>query len=76
DGLHTASNNCYQIKETLKIVTIDPVQDVQTSSKQIVRSNSLCFSCLAHHEQLRKNGYRLQVDREGPENLQHNHLKI
>jgi len=73
NSLNTSSYNSNQVKESLKVVAVDPVEDVQTTvaaqCKQIVAGNSLSLSSLAYHEQLRQDCNRLQVNRKGPKNL-------
>lgn len=55
-------------------VAVDPVEDVQRAvraeRKQVVRRDALRLARLAHHEQLRQNGHRLQVNAERPKHLQ------
>lgn len=54
NSLNTSSYNSNQVKESLKVVAVDPVEDVQTTvaaqCKQIVAGNSLSLSSLAYHE--------------------------
>lgn len=51
----------------------DPVgnvkRSVSTQREQVVRCNSLCFTCPLQHEQLGKDGNRFQPDGERPEHL-------
>ena len=58
---------------TLEIVSVDPVQNVESSvrsqSKKIVRSDRLGLASFLHHEQLGQNGHRLQVDGERPQDF-------
>ena len=60
--LYTASYNSNKVKETLKVVAIHPVENVQcsvwTQCKQVMTGNGLCFSCLADHEKLWQNSNR------------------
>lgn len=71
--LHTASNDSDQVKEALKVVSVDPVKEVQgavgAQGKQVVAGDCFSLTCLAHHEQLGQDGNRLQVDGERPQNL-------
>jgi len=72
--LDTSSYNGDKVIESLKIVAVDPVDDVQgtvgTQCKQVVAGDGLCFTSLGNHKQLRQDGYRLQVDGERPQDLQ------
>ena len=71
--LDASSNNGNKIIESLIVVAVDPVDDVQstvsTQSKKVVASDAFCLACLGDHKQLRQDGYWLQVDGEGPQNL-------
>lgn len=75
DGLHNSSHNSNEVKEAFKVVSVDPVQEVQPSvgaqGEQVVAGDGFRLACLADHEQLGKNGHRFQVDGECPQNLQH-----
>ena len=72
-GLDATGHHGNQVKEALRIVAVDPVEDVKGSvdaqGKQVVAGDGLCLSSLADHEQLRKNGHWFQVDGEGPQDL-------
>lgn len=74
DGLHNSSNDSDEVKEAFKVVSVDPVQEVQSSvgaqGEQVVAGDGLRLTGLAYHEQLGKNGHRFQVDGECPQNLQ------
>jgi len=78
--LHNTSYNCNQIKETFKVVSPDPVDQVQRSvapkSKQIVSCDCFSFSSFADHEQLGKNGNALKVDAEGPQDFQRSEFMV
>ena len=58
---------------TLKIVSIDPVENVEPSvrsqGKEIVRRDGFGLTSFLHHKQLRQNGHGLQVDGEGPQDF-------
>ena len=72
--LHAASNHSYQVKESLEVEAVDPVENVESAvgaeGKQVVAGDGLCLPRLADHEQLRQNGHRFQVDGEGPQDLE------
>ena len=55
------------------MVAPDPVEEIERAvdaqRKQVVARDGLRLTRLAHHEQLRQDGHRLQVDGEGPEDL-------
>ena len=55
--LDTASYYSDQIKESLEVEPVDPVEDVQCTvgaqGKQIVTGDGLSLACLADHEELR-----------------------
>jgi len=73
DCLNAAGHNCDDIVETFPVVPEDPVEDVESAvwskGKQVVTGDRLSLSGLAHHEQLRKDRHRFQVDRKGPQDL-------
>jgi len=73
NGLNTSGHNSDDIVERLSVVAIDPVENVETTvraeSEQIVAGNTLGLTSLGHHEQLGQDGHRLQIDREGPQDL-------
>ena len=54
--LHTASHDGNQVKETLKVEAVDPVDDVESSvstkGKEIMAGDGLCLAGLADHEEL------------------------
>ena len=72
--LYASSYNGNKVIESLKIVSVDPIDDVQstvgTKCKQIVAGDGLSFTSLWYHKQLGQDGYWLQVDGEGPQDLQ------
>lgn len=74
DGLHNSSNNYNQIKKIFCVITVNPIQYIQSSiraqCKQIVRSNSLSFACSRNHKQLWHNCYCFQINTVCPQNLQ------
>jgi len=73
NGLNTARHNRDEIKEPIKVVAIDPVEDVETAvdteGKQVMTRDSLRLARLADHEQLRENRDRFQIDGKRPEEL-------
>lgn len=73
DSLDHTGHNGDHIKEAFKVVTPDPVEDIegpiQTQAEQVVGGNCLCLASLADHEELRQDCHRLQVDGERPEDL-------
>ena len=72
--LYTSSYDGNKVIESLKIVSIDPIDNVQstvgTKGKQIVAGDGLSFASLRYHKQLGQDGYCLQVDGERPQDLQ------
>jgi len=73
DGLDTARENGDQVEESLKVVSVGPVEDVESSvsseCEKVMGGDGFGLSGLADHEQLGQDGDGLQVDGEGPENL-------
>lgn len=73
DGLNHTGHHSDLIEESLHVITPDPVtqikRSIQTQKEQIVCGDGLGFTRLSDHEQLRKNGHRLQIDGERPQNL-------
>lgn len=73
DSLDHSGHDGDQIKEAFKVVTPDPVEDVegpiQAQAEQVVRGDGLRLASLADHEELRQDCHRLQVDGEGPKDL-------
>lgn len=75
NSLDNASNNGYPIKLVLGVhkVSIDPVGNIQSSvaakSKKVMCSNSFGLTGSLKHKKLWQDGYRLQPDGKGPENL-------
>ena len=59
--LNTSSNDGNKIIESLIIVSIDPIDNVQSAvspqCKQVVASDTLCFTSLGDHKQLWQDGY-------------------
>ena len=80
DGLNTASNDGDDVKESVVVVSPDPVEDVEgavgAESEEIVAGDGLRLASLAHHEQLGQDGDTLQVDGEGPEDLHDTELVV
>jgi len=60
---------------TFNVVSVDPVEDVEETvdaeSEEVMRGNRFGFSGFLDHEELGKNGHRLQVDGERPKDLHH-----
>ena len=52
--LDTSGNDSYQVKESLGVIAIDPVEYVQSTvaaeSKQVVTGDRLRLTCLTDHE--------------------------
>lgn len=73
DRLDQACHDGDEVKEALEVVAPDPVEEIERAvdaqRKQVVARDGLRLARLAHHEQLRQDGHRLQVDGEGPEDL-------
>ena len=48
NSLHNSSHDCDPVMESFHVIPVDPVENVQGSvgskSKQVVRSDCLCFS--------------------------------
>lgn len=73
DGLDHAGHNGDQVEEPFKVVTPDPVEDVerpiQAQAEQVVGGDGLSLASLTDHEELRQDRHRLQVDGERPQDL-------
>ena len=73
DGLDAAGDDGDDVIESLRVVSVDPVEDVETAvgaeSKEIVAGDGLRLAGLADHEELGEDGDTLQVDGECPEDL-------
>ena len=80
DGLDTAGDDGDDVVESLEVVSVDPVEDVESSvgaeSKEIVTGDGLRLAGLADHEELGEDGDTLQIDGEGPEDLHHAELMV
>ena len=80
DGLDAAGDDGDDVIETLRVISVDPVEDVETAvgaeSKEIVAGDRLGLPGLADHEELGQDGHALQVDGEGPEDLHHAELVV
>ena len=65
---------------TFNIVSVDPVENIESSvraeGKEVVGRDGLGLASLLDHEQLGKDGHRLQVDGEGPEDLHEGELVV
>lgn len=52
--LYATSNNCYKIIESLKVESVDPVDDVkgtvQAEKEQVMACDGFCFTSLGYHE--------------------------
>lgn len=74
DGLDNTSNNSDQVEEAFKVISPDPVDQIQstvaTKSKQVVGGDSFRFTRFTDHKQLWEDGNWFQVDTEGPEDFQ------
>ena len=79
-SLKNTSNNSNDVIESFKVIAVDPVEDVQgtvrSKSKQVMGGYAFSFSCFRYHEQLRKNGNTLKIDREGPEHFHYSKLMV
>ena len=73
DRLDQAGHDGNEVKEALEVVAPDPVEEIERAvhaqCEQVVAGDGLRLARLAHHEELRQDGHRLQVDGEGPEDL-------
>jgi len=73
DRLYTSGDHSNQVEEALRVIAIDPVENVQstvaTKGEEVVAGDSLSFTGLTDHEQLRKDCNRFQVDGKCPQNL-------
>ena len=80
DGLDDPGHNGDGVVEILVVITVDPVEDVETTvgaeSKEIMAGDRLRLPGLADHEELGQDGHALQVDGEGPEDLHHAELVV
>jgi len=74
DSLHHSGHHSDLVEEALGVVAPDPVGQVegpvQAEEQQVVCGDGLGLTRVGDHEQLWQNGHRLQVDGEGPEDLQ------
>ena len=75
DRLHDARHHGNPVLKVLAVIAVDPVDNVQSAvraqGEQVVGCDRLGFARLGHHKQLRQNGYRLQIDGEGPKDFHH-----
>jgi len=71
DGLDTAREDGDQVEKALEIVSVGPVEDVESpvgpEGEKVVRGDRFGLSSLADHEQLGQNGDGLQVNGKGPQ---------
>lgn len=74
DRLDQAGHDGDEVEEALEMIAPDPVEEIERAvdaqREQVVAGDGLRLARLAHHEQLRQDGHRLQVDGESPEDLQ------
>lgn len=74
DCLDDACNDGDHVEEAFEVEAPDPVEEIQgtieAQEEQVVGGDGLCFPSLTDHEELRKDGHRLQVDGESPQDLQ------
>ena len=68
--LNTASHNGNDVVKALRIVSPDPVDNVQrtvrSKSKEVVRSDGLCFTSFGNHKELGHDSHTLQIYRKCP----------
>lgn len=80
NGLHAAGDDRNDVIESLRIVPVDPVENVEApiaaQREQVVAGDGLRLAGLAHHEELGQNGHTLQVDGEGPEDFHRAELMV
>ena len=80
DGLDTAGDDGDDVVESLEVVSVDPVEDVEATvgaeSEEIVAGDGLSLAGLADHEELGEDSDALQVDGEGPEDLHDTELVV
>lgn len=71
--LHASGNDGNDVVETLCVVPVDPVENVEgtvrSKGEQIVAGDRLGLPCLRHHKELGQDSNRFQVDREGPQDF-------
>lgn len=71
--MNHAGHNGNEVKEALKVIAPDPVDQVEGAihpqEEEVMSCDGLRFARLADHEELRQDCNRLQVDRERPQNL-------
>lgn len=74
DGLDHTGHNGDQVEEAFEVVTPEPVEDVEgpihAQAEQVVGGDGLSLASLTDHKELRQDCHRLQVDGEGPQDLQ------
>jgi len=80
DGLDTTGNNSNDIIESLAIVSVDPIENVEATvgaeSEEIVTGDALSLASFRNHEELRQDSHALQIDGEGPEDLHDTELMV
>jgi len=73
NGLNTTCYDGDDVIETLSVVPVHPVEDVEGSvgskSEQIVAGDALRLPSLGHHEQLGQDSNRFQIDGESPQDF-------
>ena len=61
NSLKTAGDNCDEVVETFGVVTVDPIENIETAvdtkCKEVVRGDGFSFAGLADHEELRQYSY-------------------
>jgi len=73
NGLNDTSDDGDRIEECLRVVAIDPVENIQRTigaeGEKIMSSYRLRRACLGQQEELRQNRDRFEIDTERPQNL-------
>merc|ERR1712166_315554 len=71
--LNNSGNDRDDIIEALEIVSVDPVENIESSvcaqGKKIVGCDGFGFACFLDHEKLGQDGHRFQINRKGPQNF-------
>lgn len=80
ERLHAAGHDRNDVVETFEVISVNPVENIKgavhAESEQVVRCDGFCFTSFCHHEQLRQDGKRLEVNREGPQDFHDAKLMI
>lgn len=73
NGLDDTSDDSDHIVETLAVVSINPVEDVEAAvgaeTEQVVAGDRLGLARLAHHKKLWQNCDRFQINGKCPQNF-------